>query len=598
MGRLFEYTKKMMNDIRATFTRFASVPLLLTAITILVSMLIENAFSESNRQLIERIIFSLIAGVLFGVALEFLCERFDKLIKYRIVLQLITPVFSLIYYLLLPSDSKTEFVTIIRLIVICFSLFAFYIWVPSYKNKDVFSNNALAHFKACFISALYSLVLALGLIAIYFAIDLLLVKLDDNIPAHIFNIMGIFFFPIYYLAQLPDFNSSDEQMLDKSRNASIYPKFLEILVSYIALPLITLFTAVLTIYLVKIVVTFIWPVGQLGPMILGYSAVGLFLYVLCGKLENRFSQVYRKFFPIVLIPLVLMQLYSVFIRVNAYGITESRYYLILFGIYSITCAVALILSKSNKPGVIAILAACFAIVSLIPPVDAFSISRTSQTGRLESIMTQNNMFSSGKLTPKSDISLKDKAEITNIMNYMNQMGHTSKTSWLPSDYDHYRDFRLVFGFEQQYGTEYPEPADNIWYNGMIDQSQPIDIEGYEIALRTVFYNNTYGNNDFELAGKAYKLNITYLSNNDVKISIVDSTDLKQAEVTLKPMLEKLFIEHKPSKGLTIPPADLTVDATGSTLKMRVILQNINFRKETGKDVDEINGDALILVGEK
>ena len=50
--------------------------------------------------------------------------------------------------------------------------------------------------------------------------------------------------------------------------------------------------------------------------------------------------------------------------------------------------------------------------------------------------------------------------------------------------------------------------------------------------------------------------------------------------------------------LTIPPADLTVDANGSTLKMRVILQNINFRKETGKDVDEINGDALILVGEK
>ena len=231
-------------------------------------------------------------------------------------------------------------------------------------------------------------------------------------------------------------------------------------------------------------------------------------------------------------------------------------------------------------------------------VDAFSISRASQTGRLESIMTQNNMFSSGKLIPKSDIPLKDKAEITNIMNYMNQMGHTSKTSWLPSDYDHYRDFRLVFGFEQQYGTEFPGPTDNIWYNGMIDQSQPIDIEGYEIALRTVFHNNTFGNNDFELGGKAYKLNITYLPNNDVEISIVDSTDLKQAEVTLKPMLEKLFIEHKPNKGLTIPPTDLTVDSTGSALKMRVILQNFNFRKETGKDVDEINGDALVLVGEK
>jgi len=36
------------------------------------------------------------------------------------------------------------------------------------------------------------------------------------------------------------------------------------------------------------------------------------------------------------------------------------------------------------------------------------------------------MFSSGKITPKADIPMKDKSEITNIMNYMYQIGHTSK----------------------------------------------------------------------------------------------------------------------------------------------------------------------------
>ncbi|MEN6314514.1 MAG: DUF4153 domain-containing protein [Clostridiaceae bacterium] len=598
MGRISGYMKKMMNDIRATFSRFASVPVFLAAITVLVSLQIEEVFTDDRQQIVERIIFSLVAGAFFGATLEFVCERFGRLKKYRIYLQGITLIFSLMYYIFMSTEGKIEFIATIRLIVICFSLFAFYIWIPSYKNRTIFSNNALAHFKACFISLLYSLVLSLGLIAIYFAIDLLLVKLDNDIPAHIANVMGIFFFPLYYLALLPDFNSSDEQMLEKSKASSVYPKFLEILVSYIALPLITLFTAVLAIYLVKIVVTLKWPVGQLGPMLLWYSAVGLFLYVLCGKLENRFTQAYRKFFPIALIPLVLMQLYSVFIRVNAYGITESRYYLILFGIYSIVCAVALILSKGNKPGVITVFAAAFAIVSLIPPVDAFSISRASQTNRLENIMKRNNMFSSGKPTPKVDIPLEDKAEITNIMNYMYRMGHTSKVSWLPSGYNHYKDFQKVFGFEEQYGTVFPEPTGVTWYNGMIEQNLPIDIAGYATALKSTFYESIPSTEiAFDLGGKAYKLNIRYLTD-DVEFSIVDSFNKKQAVITLKPRLEKLLTEQKINQGSTISPADLTIDASGSDLKMRVILQSINFRKEIGKAADQINGEALILIGEK
>jgi len=268
MGRINDYMKKMLNDIKATFSRFALVPVCLAVITILISLQIENTFSDDKKLIIERLIFSAIAGAFFGTALEFICERFSRLKTYKIYLQGITLLFSVMYYVLMSTDGKTGSMAIIRLIVICFALFAFYIWIPSHKNASVFPNNALAHFKACFISVLYSLVLALGFIAVFFAIDLLLVKLDDDIPAHIANIMGTFFFPLYYLALLPDFNSSEEHMLEKCKTSSIYPKFLEILVSYIALPLITLFTAVLTIYLIKIVVTLKWPVGQLGPMIL------------------------------------------------------------------------------------------------------------------------------------------------------------------------------------------------------------------------------------------------------------------------------------------------------------------------------------------
>jgi len=69
-------------------------------------------------------------------------------------------------------------------------------------------------------------------------------------------------------------------------------------------------------------------------------------------------------------------------------------------------------------------------------------------------------------------------------------------------------------------------------------------------------------------------------------------------ITLKTRLEKLLTEQKINQGSTISPADLTIDASGNDIKMRVILQSINFRKETGKAADQINGEALILIGEK
>lgn len=601
MSRMKEYIKKILRDIKATFTRFALVPVFLAAITVLVSLQIENVFPDDKRRIIERLILAAIAGAFFGTALEFLCERFSKFKKYRIYLHGITLLFPVMYYFLMTSDGDVRFMTAIRLIVICFALFAFYIWIPSFKNTTVFSNNALAHFKACFISMLYSLVLALGFIAIFFAIDLLLVKLDNDIPVHIANIMGTFFFPLYYLALLPDFNSSEERMLEKSKNSSLYPKFLEILVSYIALPLITLFTGVLTIYLIKIVITLKWPVGQLGPMLLWYSAVGLFLYVLCGKLGNRFTLFYRKFFPFALIPLVCLQLYSVFIRINAFGITESRYYLVLFGIYSIVCAAALILMKGLKPGVITILAAIFAIVSIVPPIDAFTVSRTSQAHRVESILVQNQMLSSGKITPNADIPGKDKLEITNIMNYMFRMGHTSKVDWLPANYNQYQDFQKVFGFGEAYGAVNPEDTGITYYSGMIEQKLPMDISGYTAGLKISFYKYTDNNANetaFELGGRTYKLVIKYLADDDVEFSVVDSSGKKQVWLALKAQLEKLVAEQKINQGVTISPSDLTMDAVNSNLKIRVILQNINFQKGKDKTIGDINGEALVLAGEK
>lgn len=85
-------------------------------------------------------------------------------------------------------------------------------------------------------------------------------------------IVWILFATIYYLSLLPRFNSEEVADRTYAQEAGHYPRFLEILVSYIAVPLVAAFTLVLLSYFVKIAVTRVWPTGHLGPMVLGYSS--------------------------------------------------------------------------------------------------------------------------------------------------------------------------------------------------------------------------------------------------------------------------------------------------------------------------------------
>ena len=248
---------------------------------------------------------------------------------------------------------------------------------------------------------------------------------------------------------------------------------------------------------------------------------------------------------------------------------------------------------------IAILAAIFAIISILPPIDAFTVSRASQRNRVETILVRNGMLSSGQIKPSSNLPADDKIELTNIMNYLFRMGHTSKIEWLPADYNQYQDFQKVFGFSEIYENAYPEVPEIEYYNGIIDQKIPMDIAGYEVGLKAGFYQYTDYTPDeaaFELEGKTYRLNITYLDNHDVEFSIESSTGEKLVRLTLSAQLEKLAAEQKLNKGSLIPPSDLTIDSIGGDLKLRVILQTIGFHKDSKNAIINIDGEALVLVG--
>lgn len=569
--------KEIFNrNIKGIFEAVFRFPL--TSVSLLGAALITFrliAVNDTN-VLLQKLIFTFVVGAVLGVAAQFTVERFPKLSQKRFLAYGVTLLLIIGYFLiLLPAPNISNEITV-RSIVAVFALICIALWIPNYKSEVDFNLVTLIHFKGAATSLLYSAVLSAGLFAIIAAIDILLFKIDSDVYAYTMTIVWIIFAPIYYLSLLPNFNSEFEEDKSKVAHTSNYPKFLDILVSKIFIPLISAYTLVLIAYFVKILFTRVWPSGQIGPMVLVYSIVGLLIYVLSSLLENRFALFYRKVFPKILIPIVIMQLISVGIRLNSYGITESRYYIAIFSVFSIIIGFLLSFSPISKNGWIALLAAAFAVVSVIPPVDAFTVSRNSQINRIESIMEKEGILVNDKIIKKENVPEKTRIEITNILNYLERSSSLEYVKWLPEDFSIYEDLKNTMGFEPTYSSYIDEKRKYI--NISIDHREPLPISGYEVLLSAsagrYFDLKETSDVKFELDGKGYTLKASKVSQDEVYISIIDASGTEIIGTGLYNFAKELIDQNDASNEI-FSAEKLSFEVVRGEFKMKIIFQNIN-----------------------
>lgn len=603
MRKFGKFAGKTLRNICVMALRFPAVLVSLTLSMVCVSILIDENIMADD--ILGRLIISSVFTAFLGVAAVFFSERFNvnKMIQW--IINVFALIAGVIYFFIFTSGDWpwTEFV---YLAVICFTLFALFLFIPAYRKAADFGKTVLVHFKSAFIALLYALVIFAGLSIIYFSIDLLLIDLNEEIIAHLANIVFLFFMPVYYLALLPKFNASDDAIRQKNEEAAKYPAVLAILVSYILVPLFAVFSGVLAAYIVKIVLTQVWPVGEIGPMVLGYSLSGYVLYILSLKLENKFVFAFRKLFPFFLIPMVVLQLISCAIRINAYGVTEPRYYLVLIGIFSICGALYLIIFKAKNAAVIVLLAALFAVLSILPGIGAFSISRMSQTYRLENILKQNNMLDGEVLIPGSQVSESGRSDISSIIDYMSQMKYLDGLEWFPEelrgkDFLTSIEFKDAFGFEPYYSSYLPgEPK---YYYAMIDPLEQLDIEGYttffqinlytaQSALPQLMADFTVGTGNFQAYQKIG-------NQGEIIIEIRGMEFNSVLEISTLDLMEHIVVVN--AGGNTgkemFSAEELTVEAAGLGIRARIILQQagISYSKTDGYTINYVT--AYFLAGE-
>lgn len=537
-------------------------------------------------------VFLLMVSTVVGISVEFVIERFNRSLKFKLIAYGISLGLIAVYALIIWPSPEIDYLVGTRSAVTLFALICAALYIPSYKQSFEFNLVALTAFKAIFTSVLYALVLFLGLFATIASIDLLLFNIDEKFYGYTAVLVWVLFMITYFLSLLPDFNSQDEKAIAHRNEQTDYPKLLSILISYIAIPLVTIYSLVLFAYIVKIIVTFIWPIGQLGPMVLAYSMAGLVVYVLASNLSNAFAKIYQRAFPFVWIPIVLTQLISITIRLKAYGITESRYYLTLAALYSLGMAIYLVFIPVRRNHTIALVAMILALLSIIPPIDAFSISRWSQKSRLENILEEAGLLENGLLSPSANVSDEVRKETTSILNYMQQRHYLSDLDFLADDFDLYNDFADVFGFEMAYA--YQEESDT--FNAFLDYNVIIPLDTYDVMFRYNFYRDSVQGNDplynFEINEISYHTSIVRVDTRNYIVQIMDSNNqvIIESAQTYSYVETLRDLSTQPKDQMAIE--DMSFEEESEILKMRIIFQNIFIYN------DQADYEIYVLIGAK
>lgn len=159
---------------------------------------------------------------------------------------------------------------------------------------------------------------------------------------------------------------------------------IEKLLNWIVSPAIIAYAALLTIYLLKIIITWTLPDGGVSYMVFAFTITALVVKAFQILIEKRRYDWFYDRFSLISLPFVALFWIGVARRIGEYGLTATRVYLIVCGAVMTVC-ILLFLSRRTGRYLWAVLFAilAFASVAYIPALDPQAIGLRSQKARFE-----------------------------------------------------------------------------------------------------------------------------------------------------------------------------------------------------------------------
>ncbi len=464
-------------------------------------------------------------------------------------------------------------------------------------------------FARAVVAAFFSLTLFAGIALSLAAIDYLFsANIQGQTYLKTFIIIVGIFGAWFFLAGFPKVHESQSE---KVENNKIFKIFLQ----YICVPLLCVFFVILYVYLGKIVILWDWPKGGVADWILGFSSVGFFIYTLSYPMSHKdehswISKFFRVFFALVL-PMVAVLALALYFRISEYGVTESRYLVMLGGVWLLSSSLYFLVSKNKELKFLPYLAAGFLFFAVWGPWSMYSVSIRSQSAHLNNLLNQYHLLESGHAVAVKDentIPLKNRASIYSKIQYLGEhdklaelqtLFPTVKLSTSTSgriDYDFSMNAMKVLNITNYYSyVPGPDAEEYLYLNAV--QSAVVSVEGFDTEIRDVniFFDQTGTNfSTYSVNTSTY---IFTLQNNTIKV-IENNQEVFSIDLTdqLKDWVQK----YGGNPGLMqqkVAPSENTqmvVYAENANERMKFVLSSLSLKKN-GENWDIQNGNMTVLI---
>ncbi len=587
--------KERWQGLTDTVNRFSLTFILL--ITAMVSGAI--AIETPDNLIFSRFYISFLIGAMLFAVLQMLYERFFSNPVLRLIFALISVGATALYYAAVHASDWSIAVTV-RTLVIMFLLLIGLIWIPVIKSGNNFNESFMAVFKAFFISVFFDGVLYLGVVLIIAATNLLIFKVNSDSYLHAANIIFVLIAPTYLLSMLPVYQGKmvqDEQENSlEAKQAAIAKmtapgKFLETLISYVVIPITAVFTIILLLYIIMNITGEFWTDSLMEPMLVSYSITVIIVYILSSTINNLFARYFRMIFPKVLLPVVLFQTISSILKIGNVGITYGRYYAVLFGVFAVVAGFLFCFIPPRKNGIIAPILIALSVISILPPVDSFTVSKYSQIRLLRNVLEQNNMLSGDTITPRSDLPEEARNDIVKAVSYIDRMDYTGEVSYLSSYYTS-ENFEKTFGFAQ-YGE-----GDKYQRNYYLSRNamEPIPVAGYDymVEINVNNYAKDSAIYNFTSDGQTYHIRFDSFGVNDPMLRIEDDQGVELLRYQLNDLFAG-FMDYAGGKE-AVPTSDLTFSQENDTALLTLIANSISYTEWSGGS-DRV-ADLILLINIK
>ena len=238
--------------------------------------------------------------------------------------------------------------------------------------------------------------------------------------------MGLGFIgPVTWLAFTPVTFTAE---VDEGVQTEFTSRAIAMIVKFILVPLILVYTVILYAYAVTIFLDGTLPKGRLGPMVLAFGGVGSITALLSYPTRNSSGPLtaffWRHWFWLNLGPILLLFL-AAYQRISQYGVTEQRYLVVLAGIWLAVLAAYFALQKTGRDIRLLPVGLCvFLLVACVGPWGAKGFSIISQKAELAALLDVAGFLKDGKIHAKDrakpGLLNSDKSRVLSIIRYLNK----------------------------------------------------------------------------------------------------------------------------------------------------------------------------------